>query len=177
MLGNQPELGQRRCGSHSRACGPTRQDHQGPRAGGNMEGQLYKSHWISLTTIGEAVHQMIKKDNTIIVSKCLIKIFSGGYLNTNMMHMQVVYSRLHGSSNERRKYPDISWVLFSWIFFQNMSRTMGWGKAVTSSKPAIMSSMKVDFPYENLQVTTVFCEEHSLISLSNETMKYIWSGI
>ena len=113
MLGNQPGLNQRKCGSHSRACGPTRQDHQGPRAGGNMEGQLYKSHWISLTTIGEAVHQMIKKDNTIIVSKCLIKIFSGGYLNTNMMHMQVVYSRLHGSSNERRKYPDISWVLFS----------------------------------------------------------------
>ena len=32
-------------------------------------------HWISLTTLGEAVHQMMKNDNTIIVSKCLMRIF------------------------------------------------------------------------------------------------------
>ena len=36
------------------------------------------------------------------------------------------------------------------VFFQNMSRIMGWGKAVTSSKPAVISSMKVDVPiFEN----------------------------
>ena len=101
VQGNQPGLGQHIGGSHSRACGPTRQDRQGPRVGGNMDGQLFKMHWISLTTLGEAVHQLIKNDNIIIVSKCVIKIFSGGCLNTNMMHM-------HGSSIERRKYPDIS---------------------------------------------------------------------
>ena len=75
VQGNQPGLGQHIGGSHSRACGPTRQYCQGPRAGGNVEGQLSKMHWISLTTLGEAVHQMMKNDNTIIVSKCLMRIF------------------------------------------------------------------------------------------------------